>query len=385
MVWPVLGAVAGGLIASRSTARTNRSNAALSRATRKWNAKEDRKAERRHYVRTIRTERRAEKATIRAEGRSVARNIAAESRADRRSIAAEKRADQRQIEAEKRAYERLDPKNHRKRMEAAGFNPLAGAFGSATDIGPVSGVGPSSVSMGSSGFAAVGASSVSSHNTPAGFLAAENAGPAIGRIVAQGIEGVGEQILAADQLAIQRQEIDMERERLNLLARQMTMTPKIPGVYGDRNAKQYRTTGNDNGGNTAYNSASVGPVGGPEPIETVQFSAQEVKFPDGNTWIKSNPNAAEDAEASYGEIGAEIQGLATLGDDVYGNVTGAAFHPKWGWEFNWPRPKYRPKAMEQKAKTGSSLTRPLPPKKPSPYSGYKSSSSAARAWLDRLN
>jgi len=294
MVWPVLGAVAGGLIASRSTARTNRSNAALSRATRKWNAKEDRKAERRHYVRTIRTERRAEKATIRAEDRSVDRNIAAEARAVRRSIASEKRADQRQIEAEKRAYERLDPKNHRKRMEAAGFNPLAGAFGSATDIGPVSGVGPSSVSMGSSGFAAVGASSVSSHNTPAGFLAAENAGPAIGRIVAQGIEGVGEQILAADQLAIQRQEIDMERERLNLLARQMTMTPKIPGVYGDQSGN-VQTRGLQSVADRLYQDDD-------NSSHTLKTEGQvALEFPEGVTTLPLGPDIDEVVMGALGK------------------------------------------------------------------------------------
>lgn len=370
MVWPVIAAVAGGLIAKSSSKKTNRHNADQSEKARKWNAKEDRLAEER-----------AEKATIRAEKRAVTMLEASEKRAEKSAVRAEERAHKRQLDAEKRAFDRLDPALHRKRMEDAGFNPLAAGMGSVTDIGAVSSVGANA----SFGAAVPAASGVVSHNTPAGFVASQDNGPAMGRIVAQAITGVGEQILQADQLAIQRQELDMERTRLNLLAKQMAMTPKIPGVYGDQSATQYRTAGNDYGGNTAGNSAVAGPAGGPQPIQAVELSAQEVKFPDGNSWIKSNPTAAEDAEMSYGEIGAELQGLGTLGDDVYGNLTGSAFHPKWGWEFNWPRPKYRPKSVERKAKTGWTHTRPLPPKKPAPYSGMKSSSSAAQNWLERLN
>ncbi|WP_371168641.1 hypothetical protein [Aliiroseovarius sp. 2305UL8-7] len=96
----------------------------------------------------------------------------------------------------------------RARYEKGGFNPLLAVSGGMGGVG-------GGVSSGQASFAPFSGN-----------------GAAIGGMIAQGIAGIGDTINASNQLSMQKAQLDMEADRLNMLAKNLSLTPPVAGIYG---------------------------------------------------------------------------------------------------------------------------------------------------------
>lgn len=147
----------------------------------------------------------------------------------------------------------------RQGAEAGGFNPLLFA-------------GPSGVAG----------------NLSSPAITSNPMGDAIARAGAVVADGFGK---AAD-LDMQRAELDLERQRVEALAENLKLRPKVPGVYG---------TGGDK------------PVGEPQPlIDNGRATVTNASHLDAGAYIDPRSPDAEMGETRYGDIAQEITGAVNV-------------------------------------------------------------------------
>lgn len=170
------------------------------------------------------------------------------------------------------------PRWIRQGAEAAGFNPLlfAGPIGMAPGLSPGGGGNPM--------------------------------GDAVARAGAAIADGFGQ---AAD-LDMQKAELELERQRVEALAENLKLRPKVPGVYGT-------------GGDTATDE--------PEPLlDPAKITVTNASHLDAGAYVDPRSPDAEMGETRYGDIAQEITGGLNMLRDLSYDRKLQRLVKKWGRE-----------------------------------------------------
>lgn len=324
-MWGALGSLAGGLLGVFGQSQANKANANLNRVNRKWNAKEQRLAEKR-----------AERQQIRGEVRNTRRAEAVDRRSDRRDEKYQIRAENREVD---RFEKYSDPQWMRDRAEAAGFNPLL--FAGQQSYGGIGGSAASSGMSGGGGYSGFTGSGQSSN--PA-FTPMSSVMGGVGEMVANGFASLDEANFRAEELALRETALLMENNRLQEVAQNARFGPTGRSVLAETTT--FSAPLDERAGTVGATMEGGAPPRKPayDPKDLVPIytsAGQLIQVP--KNWAASldlrpfDTAPFEAVEAFYGDSVSEVSSLAGL--DTPMSYTG--FNPLFssakegsGWDFS---------------------------------------------------
>lgn len=237
-MWGFLGSLVGAGASIFGGMQQNKANANLNRTNRRWNAKEQRKAEKRQQRYQKQGERRAERMDIRDERRANKDQKRDEIRAEKIDVRSDLRDEKSLKRAERREEKRwlkyTDPQFLRDRAEDAGFNPLLftqSAYGGIGGAGPSGGISlPGGGGGGAAGYG--GATGTGTSTNPA-FTSMTNAMDGAGGILANGFASLDEANYRAEELAMRETALQMENNRLQEVAHNARFGPTGRSVLAE--------------------------------------------------------------------------------------------------------------------------------------------------------